>query len=71
MSSFFANPQVHAPAPPPQPQVDTAAKKAAEDERKRQKLAKGRKSTIKTGPQGLLGDETIERKTLLSGDSNV
>ena len=64
-----------APPPPPPPPVEvpaappTQASEAVKSVRKGEKKAaaqlQGRKSTILTGPRGVLSDANVQRKTLL------
>ena len=59
-----------APPPPPEPvitptKVDPEVTEAGEREKKRGRLARGRKSTILTGGQGVTGEAPVEKKTLL------
>ena len=62
----FLSPKASAPPPPPPPTRDDAAvRQAAFDERQRRRLAAGRASTIKTGPQGVTADASVRKKTLL------
>jgi len=70
MSFLFKTPEVPtlppaAPAPPTED--DEAVKRAAEEERQRIRLMKGRSSTILTGGSGVLDDPMLMRKTLLGG----
>ena len=70
MSFLFSSPET--PQLPPAlvaaPTVDAAAvKKAAEDERQRIRLMRGRSSTILTGGTGVIDDPMLMRKTLLGG----
>lgn len=53
------------PPPPPDPYI---AEKELEEEKLRERIRRGtigRKSTILTGGQGVMGEPTITRKTLL------
>jgi len=56
-----------APAPPPPPIEDVAPQleEVKAEERERQAKKRGRTSTILTGPQGLAGTASVQRKTLL------
>jgi hypothetical protein len=69
MSALFSTPDIPSPAPPPTPppieDEDARLEEVKEEERQRQKAKKGRASTILTGPQGLAGPATVQRKTLL------
>ncbi len=71
MSSVFSKPKPPPPppkpiAPPPAPETaDVRVKAAGEAESKRARLAKGRQSTILTGPLGTTDQATVQRKTLL------
>ena len=70
MSFLFSSPNMPQlpPEPAPPPTVDDAAvKKAAEDERQRIRLMRGRSSTILTGGTGVIDDPMLMRKTLLGG----
>ena len=62
MSALFSTPKMPppAPAPPPPPIEDVAS-----EERERQAKKRSRASTILTGPQGLAGTASVQRKTLL------
>ncbi len=58
------------PPPPPVPKrSDEATEQAMEEARRKQRLAarlrRGRASTILTSGQGVLGEASINRKTLL------
>jgi len=67
MSFLFGSPKMpQLPAPPPTVD-DAAVKKAAEDERQRIRLMRGRSSTILTGGTGVIDDPMLMRKTLLGG----
>ncbi len=57
-------PPVQMPAPPPTP-VSAAVKAARKAQKRTAALAQGRKSTILTGPRGLLTEADITKKTLL------
>jgi len=69
MSFLFGSPKVPAlplePAPPTKD--DEVIKKAAEEERQRIRLMRGRSSTILTGGTGVIDDPMLMRKTLLGG----
>lgn len=66
MGSLFGGSKSPAPAPPPS-RDDTQVKAAAEAERKRLLAKKGRKSTIKTGGQGVTDEAPAAKKKLLGG----
>jgi hypothetical protein len=75
MSSLFSRPTLPSPAPPPPApppppppiEEDPKVKQAADEERRRQRLRKGRRATILTGPQGLQTEAPLQKKTLLGG----
>jgi len=52
------------PPPTPEPE-DPQVQDAARDERRRQRLAAGRESTIRTSGLGASGSAPTQRKTLL------
>lgn len=55
------------PAPPKEPpkMADAGVRQAGTDMRKQAALATGRSGTILTGAQGLAGEASTQRKTLL------
>jgi len=71
MSFIFGSPKM--PQLPPEPpqlasaENEEAVKKAAEDERQRIRLMRGRSSTILTGGTGVIDNPMLMRKTLLGG----
>ncbi len=69
MGAIFNPPKPKTPKVPPPPPIerDIAPEvQQARDRRRRTLLAAvGRASTILTGPQGVLGEATVGRKTLL------
>ena len=68
MSFLFGGKTPEVPPVPPAPtKDDPAVKKAAEDERQRIRLMRGRSSTILTGGTGVIDDPMLMRKTLLGG----
>ena len=68
MSSLFS-PKVSTPAPmTPPPSIDTPGVQAAADaERRRQRTASGRASTMLTGGTAKTGSDMIGTSTLLGG----
>ena len=66
MSAIFAKPPAPLPPAPPPPTPDDPAVEAARKRAQRAaRLAKGRAATILTGGQGLTGDTSATKKTLL------
>jgi hypothetical protein len=67
MGGLFSSPTPPTPPAPiaPPSKSDAEVKVAADKERKRLLAKKGRKSTIHTGGQGVLGAADVEKKKLL------
>lgn len=68
MSKIFSSPKAPAPiaAPPAPPAVDTEGVQAAGDaERRRQRAAKGRASTMLTGGSGVTSEASVGTAKLL------
>lgn len=65
---FPKAPEVKPASPPPSPQEFTSSEEvlqAREKERQRLAAAAGLASTIKTSPQGVTGEATTSKKTVL------
>jgi hypothetical protein len=58
------------PPPPPPPAIQPADPYMEEELRKKESKRFGRKDTIVTGPQGLLGDEETMKPSLLADYGN-
>lgn len=70
ITSMFKAPEMPTlpPAPAPAPtKDDEEVNRAAEEEKQRIRLMKGRSSTILTGGSGVVDDPMLMRKTLLGG----
>lgn len=57
-------PDPEKPEPPPKP-ADSEVQQARERSRRKSLAARGRSSTILTGPQGVTSQANTQRKTLL------
>tara|TARA_R110000787_G_scaffold34160_1_gene88806 strand:- start:1144 stop:1365 length:222 start_codon:yes stop_codon:yes gene_type:complete len=60
-----APPPLPAPTPPPPQKSDSDIRSSRDNERKRRLAAAGRKSTILTSGQGVIGDYESKKTTLL------